>query len=127
VRFATMLGRFHDQAALDELVGSFVRTRGAEELTVALQAAGVSAYPVQNCMDLHRDENLEEFGFWQWLDHKEMGPSPYEGLEHRMSRTPGALRWPAPVLGQHSDELLREILGITPAEIEQLKREKVVY
>jgi crotonobetainyl-CoA:carnitine CoA-transferase CaiB-like acyl-CoA transferase len=56
-----------------------------------------------------------------------MGPSPYEGLEHRMSRTPGALRRPAPVLGQHSDEVLREILGMTPAEIEQLKREKVVY
>ena len=126
-RFATMRGRFHDQAALDELIGSFVRTRSAEELTVALQAAGVSAYPVQNCMDLHRDENLEEFGFWQWLDHKEMGPSPYEGLEHRMSRTPGALRRPAPVLGQHSDEVLREILGMTSAEIEELKREKVVY
>jgi crotonobetainyl-CoA:carnitine CoA-transferase CaiB-like acyl-CoA transferase len=126
-RFATMRGRFHDQAALDELIGSFVRTRGAEELTAALQGAGVSAYPVQNCMDLHRDENLEEFGFWQWLDHKDMGPSPYEGLEHRMSRTPGNLRRPAPVLGQHSDEVLHEILGMTPAEIEQLKRDKVVY
>jgi benzylsuccinate CoA-transferase BbsF subunit len=126
-RFVTMLGRFRDQAALDEFIASLVRARGAEELAVALQAAGVSAYPVQNCMDLHRDENLNEFGFWQWLDHKEMGPSPYEGLEHRMSRTPGALRRPAPVLGQHSDEVLHEILGMTSAEIEQLKREKIVY
>ena len=78
-------------------------------------------------MDLHRDENLEEFGFWQWLDHKEMGSSPYEGLEHRMSRTPGSLRRAAPVLGQHSEEVLREILGMTDTEIEELKREKVVY
>ena len=126
-RFATMLGRFHDQAALDEFVGSIVRTRGADELTVALQAAGVSAYPVQNCMDLHRDENLEAFGFWHWLDHKEMGPSPYEGLEHRMSRTPGGLQRPAPALGQHTDEVLGEILGMAAAEIEELKREKVIY
>ena len=86
----------------------------------------MSAYRVQNCMDLHRDENLEEFGFWQWLDHKEIGPSPYEGLEHRLSRTPGGLRRPAPVLGQHSDEVLREILGMATAEIEELKRAKVV-
>ncbi|MBV8139611.1 MAG: CoA transferase [Deltaproteobacteria bacterium] len=125
--FATMRGRFQDRTALDEIIGSFVRTRGAEELTGALQAAGVSAYPVQNCMDIHRDENLDEFGFWQWLDHSEMGPSPYEGLEHCMSRTQGALRRPAPVLGQHSEEVLREILGMSPAEIEQLKSEKVVY
>jgi benzylsuccinate CoA-transferase BbsF subunit len=95
-------------------------------LTAALQAAGVSAYPVQNCMDIHRDENLEAFGFWQWLDHKEMGPSPYDGFEHRMSRTPGELR-PAPALGQHSDEVLEEILGTTASEIEELKREKVIY
>jgi len=126
-RFATMIGRVNDQAALDEFIGSLVRTGSAEELTVALQAAGVSVYPVQSCMDLHRDENLEEFGFWQWLDHKEMGPSPYEGLEHRMSRTPGGLQRPAPVLGQHSDEVLGEILGMAAAEIEELKREKVIF
>jgi benzylsuccinate CoA-transferase BbsF subunit len=126
-RFATMRGRFRDLAALDELIGALVRERNAEELTAALQAAGVSAYPVQNCMDIHRDENLEAFGFWQWLDHKEMGPSPYEGLEHRMSRTVGGPQRPAPTLGQHSDELLEEILGLTPSEIEELKREKVVY
>jgi crotonobetainyl-CoA:carnitine CoA-transferase CaiB-like acyl-CoA transferase len=126
-RFATMLGRFRDQAAVDEFVGSIVRTRSADDLTVALQAVGVSAYPVQNCMDLHRDENLEAFGFWHWLDHKEMGPSPYEGLEHRMSRTPGDLRRPAPALGQHSDEVLAEILGMPASEIEELKRDKVIY
>jgi benzylsuccinate CoA-transferase BbsF subunit len=126
-RFATMLGRFQNHEPLDEFIGSLVRTRRADDLTVALQAAGVSAYPVQNCMDLHRDENLEAFGFWHWLDHKEMGPSPYEGLEHRMSRTPGGLQRPAPTLGQHSDEVLGEILGMAAAEIEELKREKVIY
>jgi benzylsuccinate CoA-transferase BbsF subunit len=125
-RLATMLGRFRNRTDLDDYVGSLVCERNADELTAALQAAGVSAYPVQNCMDIHRDENLEAFGFWQWLDHKEMGPSPYDGFEHRMSRTPGELR-PAPALGQHSDEVLEEILGTTASEIEELKREKVIY
>jgi crotonobetainyl-CoA:carnitine CoA-transferase CaiB-like acyl-CoA transferase len=125
-RFATMIGRLRNREALDEYVGALARERNAEELTVALQAVGVSAYPVQSCMDIHRDENLEAFGFWQWLDHKAMGPSPYEGFEHRMSRTPGSLR-AAPALGQHSDEVLSEILGMTATEIEELKREKVIY
>jgi len=76
---------------------------------------------------LHRDENLEAFGFWHWLDHPQMGPSPYEGLEHRLSRTPGELRSPAPVLGQHNEEILGGMLGMSAAEIERLKQEKIVF
>jgi benzylsuccinate CoA-transferase BbsF subunit len=126
-RFATMLGRLQHREVLDSFVGRLLRDGTAEELTAALQAAGVSAYPVQNCMDLHRDENLEAFGYWHWLDHATMGPSPYEGLQHRLSSTPGELRSPAPTLGQHNDEVLSGILAMTATEIEQLKEEKVVF
>ncbi len=124
---ATMTGRLSNREALDEFVAALVRNRNAEQLTAALQAAGVSAYPVQNCVDLHRDENLEAFGFWHWLDHPQMGPSPYEGLEHRLSRTPGELRSPAPVLGQHNEEILGGMLSMSAAEIERLKQEKIVF
>jgi crotonobetainyl-CoA:carnitine CoA-transferase CaiB-like acyl-CoA transferase len=126
-RFNTMLGRMEHREALDSFLGQLLRERQAEELTRALQAIGVSAYPVQNCMDLHRDENLQAFGYWHWLDHATMGPSPYEGLQHRLSCTPGELRSPAPSLGQHNDEVLGDLLGMSGAEIEQLKQEKVVF
>jgi crotonobetainyl-CoA:carnitine CoA-transferase CaiB-like acyl-CoA transferase len=125
--FATMPQRMRDREALDRFVGEAVRNRQADELTAQLQAAGVAAYPVQNCLDVHNDENLQAFGFWHWLDHRVMGPSPYQGLEHRMSRTPGDLRRPAPALGEHNDEVFRELLGMTGAEIEELKREQVIY
>jgi crotonobetainyl-CoA:carnitine CoA-transferase CaiB-like acyl-CoA transferase len=125
--FATMSQRMRNRHALDQLVGEMVHEHQADELTAQLQAAGVAAYPVQNCLDVHRDENLDAFGFWHWLDHKAMGPSPYQGLEHRLGRTPGSLRSPAPVLGQHNDEVFGEILGMTATEIEELKREKVIY
>ena len=125
-RFGTMLGRMEHREALDLFVGRLLRERQAEELTAALQAVGVSAYPVQNCLDLHHDENLRAFGYWHWLDHATMGPSPYEGLQHRLSRTPGELRTPAPFLGQHNEEVLSGLLGMSAAEIEQLKQEKVI-
>lgn len=126
-RFATMPDRLEHHDSLDQLIGGLVRDRVAAELTAQLQAAGVSAYPVQNCMDLHQDENLASFDFWHWLEHKEMGSSPYEGLQHRLSRTPGELRTAAPVLGQHSDEVLSGVLGLSPEEIEQLKQERVIF
>jgi crotonobetainyl-CoA:carnitine CoA-transferase CaiB-like acyl-CoA transferase len=126
-RFATVAARMAERSAVDELVAGLTCTRHAEELTAALQTARVAAYPVQNCMDLHRDENLAAFDFWHWLDHPHMGPSPYEGLEHRLSRTPGELRSPAPTLGQHNDQILGEMLGMTAAEIERLKADKIVF
>ena len=126
-RFATEAARIENAAALDEFVGSLTRLQTAQELTTKLQAAGVAAYPVENCVDIHQDDNLEAFGFWHWLEHKEMGPSPYEGLEHRMSRTPGTLRAAAPILGQDNDEIFREMLALSPDEIEQLKKENVIF
>jgi benzylsuccinate CoA-transferase BbsF subunit len=127
LNLATHAARLERRAEVDEVVGARTRARRAEELTAELQAAGVAAYPVQSCLDLHRDENLAAFDFWHWLDHPQMGPSPYEGLEHRLSRTPGELRTPAPTLGQHNDEVLGGMLGLSPAEIEELKRDKVVF
>lgn len=126
-RFATAAGRLANAPALDDFVGSLVRAHNAHDLTVKLQAAGVAAHPVQNCVDIHQDENLDAFDFWHWLEHKEMGPSPYEGLEHRMSRTPGELRSAAPILGQHNEEIFRGLLGLSAAEIEQLVKENVIF
>lgn len=126
-RFATMERRMENRAALDEFVGSLVRGREARALTTTLQGAGISAYPVQNCVDIHDDENLDAFGFWNWLDHPVMGPSPYDGLQHRMSRTPGELRRPAPTLGQHNDEVFSTMLGMDADEIARLKEEQVIF
>jgi benzylsuccinate CoA-transferase BbsF subunit len=126
-RFRTKTDRIANASALDEFVNSLTRSRDAVQLVPDLQAAGVAAYQVQNCMDLHQDENLEAFDFWHWLEHKTMGPSSYEGLQHRMSRTPGELRFAAPVLGQHNDEIFSGMLGLSAAEIEQLKKERVIF
>lgn len=126
-RFSTQLLRIEHRAELDDLVGGLTRNHQSNDLTAKLQAAGVAAYPVQNCVDLHQDENLEAFDFWHWLEHKQMGPSSYEGLSHRMSRTPGELRSAAPVLGQHNDEVFRGMLGLMAEEIEQLQKENVIF
>ena len=126
-RLATMQERLKNPELVDQVVSGLVRLRQCAQLVEALQGAGVSAYAVQNCTDLHADPNLDAFGFWHWLDHKEMGPSPYEGLQHRLSRTPGELRSRAPVLGEHSDEVFRTLLGLSEQEIAELKREQVIF
>lgn len=120
-RFATMLERMGAAAELDDFIAAAVREREVWELTARLQAGGVAAYPVQNCLDLHHDDNLLGFDFWHWLEHREVGAAPYDGLAYRLERTPGQLRWAAPTLGQDTDQVLREVLGLDDAEIARLR------
>jgi len=89
-----------------------------------LQRAGVPAGVVQSCADLHQDPQLKARGAFVWLEHPEMGRSPYEAWAFRCTASPGRLS-PAPCLGEHTEEVLTEILGMTTAELRQLKEQGV--
>jgi len=126
-RFATQLERLKHIEELDRLVESWTVQQEAEETMEKLQQAGVPAGVVQNCLDLHQDPRLAAWNFFRYLEHKEMGPSPYEGLQFRLSKTPGELRSAAPTLGQHNEYVFKEILGMKEEEIKKLTEEKVIY
>ena len=110
----------------DDYVSGLTRQRNAGELAAALQQAGVAAYPVQNCADLRSDENLQAFGFFRELEQAECGSMPYDGLAYRLGRTPGQ-QSAAPNLGQHTDEVLSCLLGLSAAQIQALRDDNVLY
>jgi benzylsuccinate CoA-transferase BbsF subunit len=124
--FGTQLERLQRPAEVDAFVQEFVRERAAAEVVAALQERGVSAYPVQNCLDLRSDDNLLGFDFWPWLDQTECGPMPYDGLAYRFERTPG-VQTAAPNIGEHTEEILGDLLGLSSREIEQLTEDRIVY
>ena len=123
---ATHAGRLARPEPTDAYVGGLTRHRDAGELAAALQKAGVAAYPVQNCADLRRDENLRAFGFFRELEQAECGPMPYDGPAYRLDRTPGQ-QSAAPNLGQHTDEVLSGLLGLSAAQIRALRDDNVLY
>lgn len=93
----------------------------AETLMTALQAAGVPAGVVENAEDVIRhDPQLAHRGHWVTLEHPEMGKSLYNAPPFRCTRTPVALTRPAPLLGQHTREICRDLLGMADAEIDAL-------
>lgn len=127
-RFATLLGRKAHEDDLDRLLAEWTRTKTAEEIMELLQARGVAAGVVQTAEDvLDRDEHLKQRGFYVYLDHPEAGRHAYDGPHFRLHRTPGRLRSPAPLLGQHNDYVAREILGLSDEEIAQYVIEQVIY
>lgn len=116
-------GRLSRRAAIDGELNAETLAWTTEDLMLALQARGVPAGVVETAADVTRDPQLEHRGHWVKLDHPEMGESLYNAPPFRCSRTPVALSRPAPLLGQHTEEICRELLGLTDAEFKQLRDE----
>ena len=82
-----------------------------------LLSEGVPAGVVQRSSDLQQDPQLAHRRFFRNLDHQVMGTIPYPGHQFRISGYDGGPRSAAPVLGQHNEEVLREVLGMTEDEV----------
>src|SRR5436309_2182029 len=126
-RFATHADRVAAADALDTLIMEATRTEDGRALMDRLQAAGVAAGVVQSALDLHADPVLAGWGFFEWLEHPERPPAPYEGHALRLEATPGRLRRAAPALGEHTALVLGEVLGLSEGEIARLIEEKIAW
>ena len=127
-RFATLLGRKANEDELESKLSEWTRTIVAEEGMRLLQARGVPAGVVQTAQDvLDHDEHLKARGYYVYLDHPEAGRNAHDGPQFRLSETPARLQGPAPLIGQHNDYVLREVLGYDDERIAALLVEQVVY
>ena len=92
----------------------------------ALQAAGVPAGAVQTPQEkVDDDPQLRARGFLREADHPELGRVKFEGEPIRLSRSPWELRRPSPLLGQHSDYVYHELLGVEQSDIAKMAEEGV--
>jgi benzylsuccinate CoA-transferase BbsF subunit len=125
-RFATGAARQANADVLESLLGEWTRERTPQDVTHRLQAEGIPAFPSYNNQDLAEDPHLNDGDFYVYLEHPEVGAVQHVGIPWHMSRTPCAVRRPAPCLGQHTDYVLAEILHYSEAEIAALRAEKVL-
>jgi crotonobetainyl-CoA:carnitine CoA-transferase CaiB-like acyl-CoA transferase len=119
-RFATLADRIAHADALDALVAAWTAPRDVEEVERLLQGAGVPVHRVATSADCFADPQLAHRGHFVTLEHPELGPVPVENSRLRLSRTPARIAWPGPTYGQHNDQVLREILGLSDADIVRL-------
>ncbi|MDE2669584.1 MAG: CoA transferase [Chloroflexota bacterium] len=126
-RFATHEARKANEDALETLVSLWTADRRAEDVMADLQARGVPAGVVQNAQDiLDKDPHVRDRAYYQYLDHPETGRSAYDGPCARLSETPGFHAAPAPLFGQHTDEVCRRILELSDDEVATLLVEGVL-
>ena len=121
-RFATLASRKRNEDALEAIVTEWTSQRRVVDVVDALQAAGVAAGACADNKYLHDDPNLAARKYWVELDHPEVGVKRHCGIPWRMSATPCEVKTPAPLLGQHTDEIMTGMLGYTAGEIKELRK-----
>jgi crotonobetainyl-CoA:carnitine CoA-transferase CaiB-like acyl-CoA transferase len=125
-RFSTLAGRKENEEDLNRLLGEWTIQHGAHEVMRLLQESGVPAGVVQSQSDLWVDPQLEQRGFFQWLDHPECGPMPYDGFQFQLSDSPGKMRMPHALIGEHNELILKDFMGLSDDEVADLVIEEVL-
>ena len=108
--------RFAHDGEIDSALAAWCAGRDPWEAVETLTAAGVPAAVVARPSDLYSDPQLAHRGFFVTCEHGVMGLTPYDGPATIFSATPAQLT-AAPCLGEHTDYVLRDLLGLTDDEI----------
>lgn len=125
-RYATAAGRLEERGVLDAAIAEWTRTRGHLELMDELQAVGVTAGAVLSGPELLEDPQLDALGGLRAADRPGVGVKHYptQPYRFRYAQSPPDRR--APMLGEHTNEVLRERLAMTDAELDALERDDVI-
>lgn len=119
--FTTASDRVVRRDELERLVSGWTATRAAEEAAVTLRNAGVPAALVANSRHLIEiDPQLAARGYWQRVDHPELGNSLYASPPYRIDGERVELARP-PLLGEHNRDILTGLLGLDAQEIDRLE------
>jgi crotonobetainyl-CoA:carnitine CoA-transferase CaiB-like acyl-CoA transferase len=113
-------GRLARAADIDAALTRTSRRMSKQDFARRLQAAGIPAAPVQNGRDLFADPQLRHRGWFTTLDHPEAGRHDYPGVPVEISGRLSRPREPAPLLGQHTGVVLRDVVGLRRDEIAAL-------
>ncbi len=124
-RFASRDSRATHEAVLNALLEERFHTKTATEWLVLLAEHDVLTAPVYTYKDVFEDPQLIQNEMVITQNHPVAGPIRVIGIPVKLARTPGQIRTPAPLLGEHTEEILAS-LGYSEAEIAQLRTTRVV-
>ena len=125
-RYATHGARGAAQHALDDQISAWTSTHEADPLLALLEDAGVPAGRTYRPQDMLRDPHMIARGSLVTVPDATFGELVMQNVTPRLSRTPGSIRWTGPALGEHTHEVLHDLLGYDDPAIDTLSRNGTV-
>ena len=123
--YCDILARHRNHDALDALISRWTHDKPAADVMRMLQDAGVSAAPVMTGEAIFNDPQYQERGLLEFVDHPSCGPYFMPGAAWKMSKTPPGVRWHAPRLGEHNEQVFGELMGMDADTIAALEADGV--
>ena len=125
-RFDTEARRVEYRDMLIPLLNEILGARPAEEWMKRFEAAGVPAGRIKSVAEVCQSEHLKARGMIVTLPHPKAKQVTVMGVPIRLHTTPGRAASAPPLLGQHTDRVLRSLVGLRPAELARLRRAGVI-
>ncbi|GAA4093338.1 CaiB/BaiF CoA-transferase family protein [Zhongshania borealis] len=118
-------GRVIHQVKIDTAIADWCSQHSIQAVIDQLEAVRVPVGPIYNAQDMAEDPHFQARGLFEKIDVD--GDSvTIPGMAPKLVGTPGGTQWPGPKLGQHTDEILRTLLGITNDRLVELKEDAVI-
>jgi crotonobetainyl-CoA:carnitine CoA-transferase CaiB-like acyl-CoA transferase len=125
-RFATNEARMAHVEEAEEVLAKWVGGKTAAEVVALVRGAGLPCARIASIEEVVTNPQLKHRGMLVEVEHPTAGRVPMHGLSIHFSHTPQQIRHPAPLLGQHNEEVYGRWLGLSPERIAHLKREGVI-
>ena len=125
-RFATAAARREHQAELEEMVKAWARGKTRQEIWDGLRDLDYFGAPVLSTREVLEDPHIKSRQAFIVRDHPSAGPTTLLAPWIHLSKTPASIRDDAPAIGQHTDEVLGGVLGLSARELSELREQDVI-
>jgi benzylsuccinate CoA-transferase BbsF subunit len=125
--YADHFKRMENRKELDERIAAWTADKTSQEVMALLQAAGVAAAPCADTEERYFDPHFQEREVIVNVEHPVTGVDFVPKVVCNLSETPGEIRRPAPLLGEHNPYVFGELLGISEEEMQDLIQREIIY
>ncbi|HSW19770.1 MAG TPA: CaiB/BaiF CoA-transferase family protein, partial [Ramlibacter sp.] len=125
-KFERMAERLAHRREVDDAVSQWTLSMPLAEVTAACDTAQVPCGPVYAINEIFEDPHYKERGNLLTVQDERVGELTMSNVVPRLCATPGAVNWLGPMLGEHTDEVLGSLLGVSKGQLAELRSAHVI-